>query len=138
MATSPSERKFWIQTICLLFKNWPCITFCLGKSIINLYTIKSTSHEYLNKQKIPLTWIRCHKGQFFKQSTIDFPGVASSLTPRCCSYWKGSLLVTLTYSCQLYFILQLLTLLYFTVALNSVFLLLDYLLHRDKRTQSTL
>ena len=29
-------------------------------------------------------------------------GVASFNTPRCCSYWKGSLLVTLDYSRQLY------------------------------------
>ena len=27
-------------------------------------------------------------------------GVAPSLTPRCSSYWKGSLLVTLDYGCQ--------------------------------------
>ena len=34
-------------------------------------------------------------------------GVVPSRTPRCCSYWKGSLLVTLDYSCQLYTIQQL-------------------------------
>ena len=32
-------------------------------------------------------------------------GVASSPTPQCSSHWKGSLLVTLDYSCQLYFLL---------------------------------
>ena len=32
-------------------------------------------------------------------------GVASSPTPRCSSYWKGSLLVTLDYGRQLYFLL---------------------------------
>ena len=32
-------------------------------------------------------------------------GVAPSLTPRCCSYWKGSPLVTLDYGHQLYFTL---------------------------------
>ena len=31
-------------------------------------------------------------------------GVAPSPTPRCSSYWKGSLLVTLNYSCQLYYL----------------------------------
>ena len=30
------------------------------------------------------------------------PGVAPSPTHRCCSYWKGSLLVTLDYGCQLF------------------------------------
>ena len=30
-------------------------------------------------------------------------GVAPSPTPRCCSYWKGSLLVSLDYGQQLYF-----------------------------------
>ena len=30
-------------------------------------------------------------------------GVAPSLTPRCCSYWKRSLLVALGYGRQLYF-----------------------------------
>ena len=29
-------------------------------------------------------------------------GVATSSTPRCCSYWIGSLLVALDYGCQLY------------------------------------
>ena len=31
--------------------------------------------------------------------------VVPSPTPRCSSYWKGSLLVALNYSCQLYFYL---------------------------------
>ena len=30
-------------------------------------------------------------------------GVAPSPTPRCRNYWKGSLLVTFNYGCQLYF-----------------------------------
>ena len=30
-------------------------------------------------------------------------GVAPSPTPQCSSYWKGSLLIALNYSCQLYF-----------------------------------
>ena len=32
-------------------------------------------------------------------------GVAPYPTPRCSSYWKGSLLVALDYGCQLYFLL---------------------------------
>ena len=32
-------------------------------------------------------------------------GVVPSPTPRCSSYWKGSLLVALDYGCQLYFYL---------------------------------
>ena len=35
-------------------------------------------------------------------------GVAPSPTPQCSSYWKGSLLVALDYSCQLYFYFYLL------------------------------
>ena len=34
--------------------------------------------------------------------------VAPSPTPRCCSYWKESLQVTLDYGCQLYFIMKIL------------------------------
>ena len=33
-------------------------------------------------------------------------GVVPSPTPRCCSYWKESLLVALDYSCQLYLLLH--------------------------------
>ena len=32
--------------------------------------------------------------------------VAPSPTPRCCSFWKGSLQVALDYGCQLYFIYE--------------------------------
>ena len=45
-------------------------------------------------------------------------GVAPSLTPRCSSYWKGSLWIALDYSCQPY----LLTLLSTAVFLESRFL----------------
>ena len=42
-------------------------------------------------------------------------GVAPSPTPRCSSYWKGSLLVTLDCSCRLYLLIYIILLSFYTL-----------------------
>ena len=65
------------RVIPMMFKKWYLIPPCLTLSNI----------RYVSRAK----WSNPRKG------------VAPSPTPRCSSYWKGSLLVTLDYGCQLYF-----------------------------------
>ena len=47
--------------------------------------------------------------------------VVPSPTPRCSSYWKGSLLVTLNYGCQLYFFTYIYTAMFLLICLISCF-----------------
>ena len=73
----------WVQSQVVSYqrlKNWYLIPPCLTLSIISYGSMVKWSHP----------------GK----------GVAPSPTPRCSSYWKGSLLVALDYVRQLYFYLQ--------------------------------
>ena len=76
---SPMVQKTWVQSQVASYQKlwkWYLIHLCLTLSNI----------KYVSRVK----W--SNPGE----------GVVPSPTPRCCSYWKGNLLVTLDYDRQLY------------------------------------
>ena len=77
---SPMVPEIWFQCLVVSYRRllkWYLIPPCLTLSNI----------RYVSKVK----WSNPGKG------------VAPSSTPRCCSYWKISLLVALDYGCQLFY-----------------------------------
>ena len=65
-------------------------------------TSKLFTYKYIHLYSLTLGNIR-----YVSKVKWSIPGkeITLSLTPQCSSFWKGSLMVTLDYGCQVYFIL---------------------------------
>ena len=101
----PQQREFKQQTNILLYVWWVECSQWSGRPGFNR-VIPKTLKWYLIPPCLTLSNIRYI---FRVKWSNPGKGVAPSATPRCSSYWKGSLLATLDYGRQHYLILYVLT-----------------------------
>ena len=95
-------KMILFQTIQLSIR-----TFSISKTVL-FETVQYRVIPKILKMVLDITLLNTQQYKVRIKVKVDQSWEKSSAlpTPRCCSYWKGSLLVALDYGRQLYFVLN--------------------------------